>query len=67
MQIYPSSVGDRVYVTGGYGTYASYRNISADLAVQIPDNVSDDTAASNFLRAMTVAMLTGRYAEYLQA
>ena len=53
-------VGDRVaYVTGGYGAYASYRNISADLAVQIPDNVSDDTAASNFLRAMTVAMLTG--------
>ena len=52
--------GDRVsYVTGGYGAYASHRNLPADLAVRIPDNVTDDTVASNLLRAMTVEMLTG--------
>ena len=54
------AVGDRVaYVTGGYGAYASHRNLAAHLAVPIPDGVSDETAASNLLRAMTVEMLTG--------
>ncbi len=51
--------GDRVaYVTGGYGAYASHRNIAASLVVPIPDDVSDEAAASNLLRAMTVEMLT---------
>lgn len=53
-------VGDRIaYVTGGYGAYASHRTLPAHLAVPLPDNVSDENAASNFLRAMTVEMLTG--------
>ncbi|MBO9452224.1 quinone oxidoreductase [Tropicibacter sp. R16_0] len=53
-------VGDRIaYVTGGYGAYASHRLLPADLAVPIPDNVADQVAASNLLRAMTVEMLTG--------
>ncbi len=51
--------GDRIaYVTGGYGAYASHRTLAATLAVPIPDDVSDETAASNLLRAMTVDMLT---------
>ena len=53
-------VGDRIaYVTGGYGAYASHRTLPAHLAVPLPDNVSDENAASNLLRAMTVEMLTG--------
>ena len=53
-------VGDRIaYVTGGYGAYASHRSLPADLAVPIPENVTDEAAASNLLRAMTVEMLTG--------
>jgi len=53
-------VGDRVaYVTGQYGAYASHRLLPAHLAVAMPDGASDETAASNLLRAMTVEMLTG--------
>ncbi len=53
--------GDRVaYVTGGYGAYSSHRTLKAELAIAIPDDVSDETAASNLLRAMTVEMLTAQ-------
>lgn len=53
-------IGDRIaYVTGGYGAYSSHRILPAHLAVPIPDGVTDETAASNLLRAMTVEMLTG--------
>lgn len=52
------SVGDRVaYVTAAYGAYASHRLLDSGLAVRLPDSVSDATAASNLLRAMTVDML----------
>lgn len=51
--------GDRVgYVTGTYGAYASHRNLAEHLAVPIPSGVTDETVASNLLRAMTVEMLT---------
>ena len=51
-------VGDRVaYVTSAYGAYASARLLKADLAVKLPDAISDQTAATNLLRAMTVEML----------
>ncbi len=53
-------VGDRItYVTGGYGAYASHRILPAHLAVPMPDGVTDEAAASNLLRAITVEMLTG--------
>lgn len=53
--------GDRVgYVTGAYGAYASHRNLAAHLAVHIPDDVTDETVASNLLRALTVEMLTAQ-------
>lgn len=52
--------GDRIaYVTGGYGAYASHRILPTNLAVPVPNNVTDEAAASNLLRAMTVEMLTG--------
>lgn len=52
--------GDRIaYVTGGYGAYASHRILPAHLAVPLPDVVTNEVAASNLLRAMTVEMLTG--------
>lgn len=58
--VFDFQVGDRIaYVTGGYGAYASHRILPAHLAVPIPAGVSDETAASNLLRAMTVEMLTG--------
>ena len=53
--------GNRIaYVTGGYGAYASHRILSAHLALPLPDDVADETAASNLLRGMTVEMLTAR-------
>ncbi len=52
-------IGDRVaYVTSTYGAYASHRMLPASLAVPLSDGVSDEAAASNLLRAMTVEMLT---------
>ncbi len=55
-------VGDRVaYVTGPpYGAYASHRLLPATAAVPLADNVEDDIVAANFLRALTVDMLTRR-------
>lgn len=53
--------GDRIaYVTGDYGAYATHRTLAAHLAVPIPDDVSDETAGSKLLRAMTVEMLTAK-------
>ena len=50
--------GDRVaYVTSSYGAYTSARLLPAELAVHLPEMVSDTAAASNLLRAMTVGML----------
>ena len=53
--------GDRVaYVTGRYGVYASERTIDASLLTTLPDDVSDETAASVLLRGLTVEMLVRR-------
>lgn len=53
--------GDRVaYMTLGYGGYAAERTLSADLAVKIPDGVSDDIAAAAYLKGLTVEMLVRR-------
>jgi NADPH:quinone reductase-like Zn-dependent oxidoreductase len=51
-------VGDRVaYITGSYGVYASALLIDAAWVTRLPDTVSDTTAASALLRALTVEML----------
>lgn len=50
--------GDRVaYVTGSYGGYASERLIDAELLFRLPDEVSDEAAASVLLRGLTAEML----------
>ncbi len=50
--------GDRVgYITGGYGAYASERLLAAELAVKLPDTLSDTAAASVLLKGLTVEML----------
>lgn len=52
-------VGDRIaYVTRGYGAYASHRVLPASAAVTIPDDISDEVAASTMVRGLTVRMLT---------
>ena len=51
-------VGERVtYCTKEYGAYATHINISHDKVIKIPDFLSDEIVATNFLRAMTVEML----------
>ena len=54
-------VGERVtYCTREYGAYATHINISHDKVIKIPDFLSDELVATNFLRAMTVEMLINR-------
>lgn len=51
-------VGDRiVYMSAKYGAYASERILPASLAIRLPDDIDDRTAASIFVRGLTVAML----------
>ena len=51
-------VGERVtYCTKEYGAYATHINISHDKVIKIPNFLSDEIVATNFLRAMTVEML----------
>src|SRR6516162_38512 len=53
--------GDHVaYMTHGYGGYAAERNLDAELAVKIPDGVSDEIAAAAYLKGLTVEMLARR-------
>ena len=56
-------VGDRVaYITGGYNGYSSERTLHTDLAVPVPDQISDVTAASVILKGLTVDMLVNKVA-----
>lgn len=56
------AVGDRVaYVTGlPYGAYASHRILPASAAALAPGGLDDGLLAANFLRALTVDMLTAQ-------
>ncbi len=50
--------GDRIaYITNGYGAYASHRLLDKALALKLPHSISDELAATNLLRGMTVQML----------
>ena len=54
-------VGERVtFCTREYGAYATHINLSHDKVIKIPDFLSDELVATNFLRAMTVEMLLNR-------
>ncbi len=50
--------GDKIaYITKNYGAYSSHRNLDKNLAVKIPNFISDEMIATNFSRAITVQML----------
>ena len=54
-------VGERgTYCTSEYGAYATHINISHEKVIKIPNFLSDELVATNFLRAMTVEMLINR-------
>ena len=58
------AVGDRVaYATGGFGAYATGRNIGAQHLLPLPDGVSFETAAAVTLKGLTVAYLFDRTVE----
>lgn len=51
-------VGDRVaYATGPMGSYAQFRNISENVLVKLPDDISFEVAASVMLKGLTVQYL----------
>ncbi len=53
-------VGRRVAYAGPVGAYAQERLIAADRVVRIPEDVSDETAASIMLKGMTAQYLLRR-------
>ncbi|MCI4670616.1 MAG: quinone oxidoreductase [Bacteroidia bacterium] len=54
-------LGQRVgYFTSKYSGYSSERSIPAELAIPIPDGISDVLAASTIIKGLTVQMLTKR-------
>src|SRR6201993_5078947 len=53
-------VGDRVGYVVGLGAYAEERNLAADRAVKLPDNVTYEQAAGMMLKGMTVQYLLNR-------
>lgn len=50
-------VGDRVAFVNGLGTFADYTLLSADLALAVPEEVADHTAAALPLQGMTAHYL----------
>jgi NADPH2:quinone reductase len=53
-------VGDRVAFVGPLGGYAAERNVAADRAVKLPDNISYEQAAGMMLKGLTVQYLLNR-------
>jgi NADPH:quinone reductase len=52
--------GDRVAYVQGPGCYTAERNVPADRAVKLPDNISYEQAAGMMLKGMTVEYLVRR-------
>jgi NADPH2:quinone reductase len=51
-------IGDRiVYIDTSYGAYSQRRLLPAALALRLPDNVTDETAASLTIKGFTACML----------
>jgi NADPH2:quinone reductase len=52
------SIGDRIaYIDTAYGAYSQRRLVSADLALRLPSNVTDEAAASLTIKGFTACML----------
>jgi NADPH2:quinone reductase len=51
-------IGDRIaYIDTSYGAYSQRRLLPAALALRLPDNVTDETAASLTIKGFTACML----------
>ena len=50
-------IGQRIVYTTHFGAYATHRVLPAELAVPLPDAVSDSAAAASFLKGLTVRYL----------
>jgi NADPH2:quinone reductase len=58
------AVGDRVgTTTAGVGSYATHRNVPADMLTKLPDSVDDRTAAAILLKGGTTEFLIERCAK----
>lgn len=53
-------IGQRVAYTTGLGAYCTYRAISAEMVIPLPDRVSDEVAAGCILKGLTVQYLLRR-------
>ncbi|MEZ5729873.1 MAG: quinone oxidoreductase [Burkholderiaceae bacterium] len=53
-------VGDRVAYAGAIGSYATRRNLPAQVLVSIPDSIDDETGAAMMLKGMTAQYLLNR-------
>ncbi len=52
------NLGDRiVYINSNYGAYSSHRVLDKNLAVKVPEFISDELMATSFSRTLTVIML----------
>jgi len=50
--------GDRIaWISGAYGGYAAQRILPAELALRLPDTLTDAEAAASLMKAFTVRML----------
>jgi len=54
------AIGDRVAYGRNLGGYAEVRLIDADFVIQLPDDISDETAAAMMLQGMTTEYLLER-------
>lgn len=51
-------VGERIaWISAAYGGYAATRTLPAELAIKLPDNITDVQVAASFMKAATVCML----------
>ncbi|GGD88979.1 quinone oxidoreductase [Aureimonas endophytica] len=54
------AIGDRVAYTAGKGTYAEQVLVDAAMAVKLPDEIDEETAAAAMLKGMTAEYLLRR-------
>ncbi|HEV7434636.1 MAG TPA: quinone oxidoreductase [Pseudorhizobium sp.] len=59
--VFEHALGERVaYMNAGVGAYSHRRNVAADKLVRLPDNVSDEMAATLLFKGMTAQYLLRR-------
>lgn len=53
----PFRIGDRVVYSATSGSYAQYTLLDTPVAVKIPDDIPDETAAASFIQGLTAITL----------